>query len=113
MSSVMTDALASVAVQPVDDRSSHSFWLSQFEGELTPLDLPYDFPSQLNGMYLSSSLKFNIERAETAQLQRLAETHLVELNIVLLSLFKILLSKISGKQDIIVGVVLPETAGSE
>jgi amino acid adenylation domain-containing protein len=112
MSSVMTNAPASVTDQPVDGRSTQAFWLNQFEGELTPLDLPYDFPSQLNGIYLSSSVKFDIERAETAQLQRLAETHIVELNTVLLSLFKILLSKISGQQDIIVGVVLPETAGS-
>ncbi len=91
---------------PVKERieQQEAYWLKQFEGELPVLSLPYDFPRPALQSFEGNSLVFQLGEEETAALRNLAVETGSTLFIVLLSLFGILLSRLSGQEDIVVGV---------
>ncbi|MCP5052505.1 MAG: amino acid adenylation domain-containing protein, partial [bacterium] len=79
------------------------YWLKQLQGEIPLLSLPYDFPRPPVQSFEGSISRFHIEEEERRALQALAVGEGVTLYMVLLTFFHILLSKLSGQQDIIVG----------
>ena len=84
-------------------RRQQRYWLSRFADEIPVLRLPYDYPRPPVQRFEGDSLGFTIDAPETKGLQHLASVQGVTLFMLLLSLFNILLSKLSGQEDIVVG----------
>ncbi|MCP5048480.1 MAG: AMP-binding protein, partial [bacterium] len=79
------------------------YWLKQFEGEVPVLDLPIDFPRPPIQSFEGESIDFRIGGREYDALTSLSRNRGVTLYMLLLSIFTLFLSKISGQEDIIVG----------
>jgi amino acid adenylation domain-containing protein len=81
-----------------------TYWLREFEGEIPLLNLPTDFPRPDLQSFEGSDISFELGEEETKQLKMLAVNQRVTLYMVLLSIFTVFLSKITGgKEDIVVG----------
>jgi amino acid adenylation domain-containing protein/non-ribosomal peptide synthase protein (TIGR01720 family) len=79
------------------------YWLKQFEGEIPILDLPTDFSRPLVQDFEGNSLAFKLQTRDTEKLKALALAEGSSLFMVLVALLNILLSKLGGQEDIIVG----------
>ncbi len=80
-----------------------SWWLEVFKQGPPPLDLPLDRPREAVQRYDGALLGFEIAAAETAALKALAAEHGMSLYMVLLAAIDILLFKLCGSEDIVVG----------
>src|SRR5690606_37491421 len=80
-----------------------SFWLHELAGEIIPADLPTDFRRPLVKTFKGNALQFHLGPEETAALKALAGKEGATLFMVLLSVFNILLGKLTGQEDIITG----------
>ncbi|MDQ1350458.1 MAG: hypothetical protein QG657_760 [Acidobacteriota bacterium] len=84
-------------------KSQEDFWLKEFAGEIPVLDLPMDFPRPVIQSFEGDSTGFNLTREELKALYDTMRSQGVTLFILLLSIFDIFISKISGQEDIIIG----------
>ncbi|MCP4219412.1 MAG: amino acid adenylation domain-containing protein, partial [bacterium] len=83
--------------------SRAAYWLQEYADVPQPSELPLDFPRPLIRDYAGDSVETEIDQENTAGLKALAMEHDVTLYMVLLALVNILLSKLSGTEDIVVG----------
>ncbi|MCK0148121.1 amino acid adenylation domain-containing protein [Arenibacter sp. F26102] len=85
------------------DENQLKFWQDRLKGEIPILDLPLDYPrkmsSSFKGGLLSDDLSEELSNAILALAKNLNTTPFV----LLLSVFKLLLFKYTGQQDILVG----------
>jgi tyrocidine synthetase-3 len=81
------------------------YWLKQFAGELPVLNLPTDYPRSTNLAFDGDTEYFEIPGAETKILKKKADDNGATLFMILLTLYYVFLSKISGQEDIIVGTM--------
>lgn len=79
------------------------FWFNEFVEEVKPLHLPTDFKRPLMRSNAGAYYSFSINIFEVQGLKKIAEQEGATLFIVLLSLYKILLSKLSNQEDVVVG----------
>lgn len=79
------------------------FWHQLFEEELSPLELPTDFARPLIKSNAGRQMQFFIGQAATEGLRRIAQQEGITMFIVLLSVIKLLLYKLSHQKDIVVG----------
>ncbi len=84
-------------------KGQETFWLKQFEGELPILNLPIDYTRPSVQSNEGAIVSFTLSREETESLKLLAERNGLTLYMSILSGLTILLSKLSGQEDIIVG----------
>ncbi len=84
-------------------KKQETFWLDQFRGEIPVLTLPYDYPRPVIQTFEGNTLTFNVDIPESEALKKMALMEKTTLYVVLLSIFNIFLSKLSGSEDIIVG----------
>jgi tyrocidine synthetase-3 len=84
-------------------RSQEAYWLEEFSGEIPVLNLPIDYPRPAVQSFEGGSVGFELAKEESARLDRLALDSGVTLFMVLTALFTIMLSKLSGQQDIVMG----------
>ncbi|MCP5052101.1 MAG: amino acid adenylation domain-containing protein, partial [bacterium] len=80
------------------------YWLNRFQGELPLLDLPIDFPRPVIRSSRGNAVQFRLGENETTSLHRLAIKTGSTLYMVLFTSFSILLAKLGGQEDIIIGV---------
>ncbi len=80
-----------------------AYWLNRFEENSPVLNLPIDFPRPALQSFQGNSFDFEIDSQQTASLNQLALNHKATLFMVLLSIYNILLSKISNQEDIVLG----------
>ncbi|MCP4154980.1 MAG: amino acid adenylation domain-containing protein, partial [bacterium] len=85
-----------------------AIWLKRFSGELPVLELPTDYPRPVNLDFEGSTIPFAITKEETAELKGKAKENESTLYMVILSIFSIMLSKLGGQEDIVIGTA---TAG--
>jgi amino acid adenylation domain-containing protein len=78
-------------------------WLAEFAGEIPVLNLPADFPRPPVYRFDGDRINFDIPGDQAAQLKSLASQHEVTPYMLLLSIYYILLAKICGQDDIVVG----------
>ncbi|MCK5059263.1 MAG: amino acid adenylation domain-containing protein, partial [Candidatus Aminicenantes bacterium] len=83
--------------------NQEEYWMKQFDGEVPVLELPYDFPRPSVKSFVGSVLFFEINEAETAALNSLALDRETTLYMVFLAIYYIFLSKICGREDIVIG----------
>ncbi|MCP5049276.1 MAG: amino acid adenylation domain-containing protein, partial [bacterium] len=80
-----------------------AYWLKEFEGEIPVLQLPTDYPRPVVQGFGGSKFGFRLSAGETGSLRDVAMETGSTLFMVLLSLTAILLSKLSGQEDIVIG----------
>jgi amino acid adenylation domain-containing protein len=80
-----------------------AYWLEQFSGGAPVLELPADYARPLVQDFAGSQLSFTIGKEQTRRLNALALNEEASLYMVLLALFNILLAKLCGRDDIVVG----------
>lgn len=80
-----------------------NFWLQQFEEEVPTLDLPMDFSRPAIKSQKGANMAFSINEPETHMLKLIAEKEGATMYMTVLSLFNVLLSKLSNQEDITIG----------
>ena len=80
------------------------FWVKEFSEPIIPLDVPVDFVKPLNTE--GDFIRFDLSPGETRQLRSIAEKEVATISMVILSVLSILLSKISGQEDIVIGMAV-------
>lgn len=84
--------------------SQKEFWQNEFS-ELPPvLELPYDFGRPAMKQSKGGTIRFEIGTSETRKLKTMAESEKTTMFMVMFSVYTILLSKLGGQEDIVVGV---------
>jgi hypothetical protein len=84
-------------------REQEQYWLRLFDGEIPVLALPTDYPRSALRQFDGDSVDFEIDRRETGKLKKLAADEAVTLYILMLTIFNVLLYKLSGSEDVVVG----------
>jgi len=79
------------------------YWIKAFPDELPVLNLPTDYPRPVMQSFEGSSVNFVFNEKQTRTLKNIAKENNATLFMAVLSVFTILLSKLSGQEDIIVG----------
>jgi amino acid adenylation domain-containing protein len=79
------------------------YWLKEFGGEIPMLELPTDYPRAVEQSFEGNSIYFEIKEEETKALKAMALSEGATLFMVLIACYNILLSKLSGQEEIIVG----------
>jgi amino acid adenylation domain-containing protein len=85
-------------------------WTSALSGAPGMLDLPTDRPRPNVQSQRGASLPFRIPSPLTIELQQLARRHDVTLFMVLLAAFDVLLHRLSGQDDLVVGTTVANRA---
>jgi tyrocidine synthetase-3 len=89
--------------QNQDKQKLKDFWLNEFSGEIPVLDLPTDFNRPAVFQNEGASISFFINESDTRGLRNITSTSQGTLFMTLLSIYTILMSKLSGQEDIIIG----------
>ncbi len=84
-------------------RLQQDYWVKELAGEIPVLNLPIDFIRPVMQVFDGDTIHFEISSAETIALHEMARHNNATLFIVLLACFNVLLAKLSGQEDIIVG----------
>jgi len=79
------------------------FWQEVFKGEIPVLQLPADYPRPAVQVFEGDTLDFELTVEQTRTLNRMALENGTTLFMILLALYTIFLSKLSGQEDIVVG----------
>ena len=84
-------------------KRQEQYWQKKFEVEPPILTLPVDYVRPTLQDFQGSTRGFTVAPEETAQLKTLALKEETTMFMVLLAIFNVLLAKVSGQQDIVVG----------
>ncbi|MCP5108355.1 MAG: hypothetical protein GY950_33520, partial [bacterium] len=84
-------------------KQQKEYWLNAYGGDIPLLNLPVDFPRPRVQSFEGRDIPFEIGVEETGGLKELAGKQGTTLYTILLAVFNILLAKISGQEDIVVG----------
>jgi amino acid adenylation domain-containing protein len=79
------------------------YWTKRFAGAPALLELPTDYPRPAKQTYAGAGHTFSFSRELSAQIRALARRENATTFMTLLALFNILLSRLSGQSDIVVG----------
>jgi len=82
------------------------YWLKQLEGEIPILDLAGDYPRPSIQSFEGNQLNFELSPGQTRALNHLAVEEGATLYMLLLALYNVFLSKITGQEDILVGTAI-------
>lgn len=82
------------------------FWVERFNEDIPALELPTDFVRPAIKSFVGNTIQFDLEQSEVSGLRTLSNQENVTLFMVMLAIYKILLSKLSGQVGITVGISL-------
>ncbi|MCP4150919.1 MAG: non-ribosomal peptide synthetase, partial [bacterium] len=80
-----------------------AYWMERYSGELPVIQLPYDYLRPAKPTYAGSQMQFQIEETTLKTLKRIAFEENSTLYMILLVSLNILLAKLSGSEDIVIG----------
>jgi acyl carrier protein len=81
-----------------------TYWLEEFSKDITGLDLPTDNPRPAEKNYAGNTVRRAFPGPETQAIKKIVKETGSTLFMVMFSIFAILLSKLSGQQEIVIGV---------
>ncbi|KLU16148.1 hypothetical protein AFK69_19165 [Xenorhabdus sp. GDc328] len=84
-------------------QSQSDYWRTLLAGTPVLLDLPTDRPRPPQQSFIGSSLPINLDEALTNSLKRLSEQQGTTLFITILSAWAMVLSRLSGQSDLVIG----------
>jgi amino acid adenylation domain-containing protein len=91
-------------------KKAGDYWLNLYsdgmEGEVPRLNLPTDFPRPDVMSYEGGSVRFSLDKDRYEALKKMALENGVSLFMLLLAIYNVFLSKLSGQEDIISAVVV-------
>ncbi|GAA0890324.1 surfactin non-ribosomal peptide synthetase SrfAB [Fulvivirga kasyanovii] len=79
------------------------YWLNKFEDRIDQLELPYDFERPKTSVYEGGVVNFEVDEITVKRLRSIVELQGGTTFMVLLSIYYLLLSKLSGQDKIVVG----------
>ncbi len=85
-------------------KAQEEYWLGIFSGDLPVLRLPTDYPRPAVMHFEGDAIPFTLDAREAGALNKLAISNDISLFMLLLSIFTVFLSKVSGQEDIIIGI---------
>jgi amino acid adenylation domain-containing protein len=92
--------------QQVQIRKQEEYWFKQFEGDITPLNLPADYERPPFKTFEGGQVHFDIGSEQLQALKALAGEEDVTLYMLMLALFNVTLARLTGQEDIVVGTSL-------
>ncbi|ASZ13664.1 non-ribosomal peptide synthetase [Chitinophaga sp. MD30] len=91
------------AAEQIRISAQKAFWMKQYQDLPDPLALPVDFSRPLIKSTVGAILKNKLTGDTVNGLKRLAEQEKVSMFMLLLSIYHVLLSKLSSQEDIVIG----------
>ncbi|MCP4146664.1 MAG: amino acid adenylation domain-containing protein, partial [bacterium] len=85
-------------------KKQQAWWHRKFERKIEVMELPYDYPRPPTQSFAGSSFYSEINKTKTAALTEQALKHEVTLFMELVALYSILLSRLSNREEVVVGV---------
>jgi hypothetical protein len=82
---------------------AEQFWVKQMEGGVPAMDLPYDHPLSDKLTYLGDRQEIVLPSELTASLKKIGAAHRASLFMVMLGAYCVLLHRLSGQDEVIVG----------
>ncbi|MCX6584757.1 MAG: condensation domain-containing protein, partial [Candidatus Aminicenantes bacterium] len=80
-----------------------AYWLQELSGDIPVLDIPTDYPRPSIQSYYGNTLEFDLGHDETELLNKLGRDEKTTLYMILVSIYNVLLSKLSNREEIIIG----------
>jgi amino acid adenylation domain-containing protein len=87
-------------------KKQEQYWLGRFSDQLPVLDLPIDYQRPPIQSFKGSSADFSLDQDQREILVNIATKTDTTLFMVILAIYNILLSRLSGQQDIVVGTLI-------
>lgn len=84
-------------------KRQEEYWLKEFKGNIPVSNIPTDYPRPETRTFEGRSLSFEIPPEENTALKKIALEQEATLFMVYLAITDIFLSKISGREDIVIG----------
>ncbi len=88
-----------------DTRSKIDFWVNELQSRTQKVNLPYDFEQSSARSFEGESIEVNIDSEVKRKMEHLAKQENCTMFTLMLSLYNVLLAKISGQSDIVVGTM--------
>jgi amino acid adenylation domain-containing protein len=85
-------------------KQQEAYWLGQYKKEIPVLSLPTDYKRPVTQSFVGNTINFTLDKKTEQQLKTLALKEGTSLFMVLLAVFNVLLTKVSGQEDIVVGI---------
>jgi glutamate-1-semialdehyde aminotransferase/acyl carrier protein len=90
--------------QTEEGKAAEEFWLKQMQGGVPSLELPVDYPRPAELTYVGTRREVIIGPELNAALKKLGAAHRSSPFMVMLTAYSILLHRLSGQDDLIIGV---------
>ncbi|NOQ25410.1 MAG: amino acid adenylation domain-containing protein [Bacteroidales bacterium] len=94
-------------------KQQEKYWTDQFKDEIPALNLPTDFPRPVKKSFKGNRIRFDIDSETSELIREFISQHDVTMYMFFTSAFMVLLSKLSGQEDIIVGSPVIATSAPE
>ncbi len=89
--------------QLLQRNGARDFWIKAFSEDLPVLDLPTDFKRPAVKSYDGNSIDFKINKEQTKALKAIAREERTTMFNLVLSVFNILISRLTNSEDVIIG----------
>jgi amino acid adenylation domain-containing protein len=87
-------------------KQQEAYWLKEFSGDIPQVNLPLDYPRPAVQGFAGEMKGFTLGEADTRALKTLVSNEGVTVYMVVLAIFNVLLSKISGSEEVIMGTAV-------
>ncbi|MCP4151666.1 MAG: amino acid adenylation domain-containing protein, partial [bacterium] len=85
-------------------KKQEAYWLKEFEDDIPVIHLPIDHPRPVIQSFEGNMVDLLLTPKETHKVKTVAEETDTTLFMTLLALFNVLLSKLSGQEDMVIGI---------
>ncbi|UCH92161.1 MAG: amino acid adenylation domain-containing protein [Candidatus Aminicenantes bacterium] len=85
-------------------KHQEEYWIREFESEIPLLNLPWDYPRSAIQSFEGDTVFFDLSAEETNALTRLSQRSGSTMFMVILTIYTAFLSRVSGQEDIVVGI---------
>jgi iturin family lipopeptide synthetase A len=96
-----------------EKEEAERFWCDEMKGGVPALDLPFDHPLPPSLTYVGSREEIVLDAELAAELKKIGAAQRCSLFMVLLSAYNVLLHRLSGQDDLVVGVPFDSPIRSE
>lgn len=86
-------------------KAQKKYWINEFKDEVTQLNMPIDFKRPNKQTFVGAVIPFRISKEIFERISLIAKEENVTPNMVLFSVYNILLSKYSGQEYITTGII--------
>ncbi|MBD8496929.1 condensation domain-containing protein [Paenibacillus arenosi] len=87
------------------NHKQRAYWMESFKGDIPVLQVPTDYERSAVQSPEGNSLQFSIDAETTARLRMLAKDTDASMFMIMITIFYVLLHKVSGQEDVVVGTV--------